>query len=190
MVPIGRAGAAATASVLTVVAVTTVVVGTSDLVADREARRAADALAEGDAGRALDHARAAVDLRSDVVRYHLLTARLEIADGEGTLAALASVDRALEISPLDPVAHRERVRLLALRAEATQVPAHADEAVVAAGELVARDPNGTDAWILLAEAQRLAGRIDDAREALARAAHLAPTDPRVELIARLLDDAG
>ena len=28
----------------------------------------------------------------------------------------------------------------------------------AAGELVARDPNGTDAWILLAEAQRVCNR--------------------------------
>ncbi len=106
--------------VLGVLAAVALVAGVLDVTADRRARRAADALAEGDADAAADAAASAAALRPDLVRLHLLEARARVADEQGALAGLAAVDDALSVSPADPIARRERARLLVARAEATR----------------------------------------------------------------------
>ncbi len=91
---------------LGLLAVVAFVAGVLDMAADRQAARAADSLAEGDTGAAVDAAANAARLRSDVVRLHLLEARARVADEQGTITGLAAVSDALSVSPADPIARR------------------------------------------------------------------------------------
>jgi O-antigen ligase/cytochrome c-type biogenesis protein CcmH/NrfG len=163
--------------VLAVVAAAAVVAGGFGVAADREAARAADALSAGEGPVAVEAATRATELRPDVLRYHLLLARALVADDRGTVAALAAADDALEQSPGDPVAQRERARLLVARAAATSVPAHVTAAQRELRGLLADDPVNADLWRLLGEADVLAGDPTAAEQAWRRAEHLAPRDP-------------
>ena len=163
--------------VLGVVALVAVVAGARDVAADRHARRAADALAEGDATAAVAEAGAAVRLRPDVVRLHLLDARARVADGQGVLAGLDAVDRALDVSPGDPIVVRARARLLVARADATRVPELIDLARSELDDLLAEDPLDGEVWALAAAAARLDGDADAAARAQERADDLSPGDP-------------
>src|SRR5690606_38624449 len=136
--------------------------------------RAADALAAGDGRTAVTAAASATGLRPDTVRLHLLEGRARIADRQGFVAGLAAVDRALAISPGDPVAQRERARLLVGRAAATRSPAHVDAARAEVERMLARDPVDSTLWALAAVAADLDGEAAAARRALGRAEDLSP----------------
>lgn len=158
---------------LGLVATVALVAGLTDLAADRHARRAADALAAGDGAAAASSAAAATDLRPDTVRLHLLDGRARVADQQGFTAALESVDRALALSPGDPVVRLERARLLVARAEATRSPAHIDRARAEVERLLADDPRHAELWRLAAVAADLDGDRSSAEEAQHRAGELA-----------------
>jgi tetratricopeptide (TPR) repeat protein len=151
--------------------------GIADVGADRAARDAVDALADGDTDRALDAATRATSLRPDELRLHLLEGRAAIADERGTLVALAAVDRALDRSPDDPIARLEQASLLVDRARATLVPEHIERARTAVLELQQRDPHNAALWLLAGHAARLAGDTEAAESAWLRAEHLAPRSP-------------
>lgn len=168
--PVGRAAVVG----LGAVAVVALVAGAAEVAADRHARRAATALAAGDGATAAAEAGAATGLRPDVLRLHLLEARARVADQQGAVAGLAAVDRALGLSPGDPLARRERARLLVDRALATRVPAHAGAARHELARLLEADPLAADLWALAATAAALDGDVEAAREAGTRAGALAP----------------
>jgi O-antigen ligase len=162
---------------LAVLATLAFVAGALDVAADRHAARAADAVAAGDGASAADEAAAAADLRPDEVRLHLLEGRARIADQQGIVTALATAADALRISPGDPIAVRERARLLVARAEATRSPAHVDAARAEVDRLLARDPVDSALWSLAGVAAALDGDTDEAEVARARADELAPDTP-------------
>src|SRR5690606_14138125 len=95
---------------LAALAAVALVAGALDVAADRHARRAAEALAVGDGAAAAEATAAAVRLRPDVVRLHLLDARARVADRPGVRAGLAAVHEALAISPGGPPAPPPRAR--------------------------------------------------------------------------------
>src|SRR5690606_30524313 len=159
---------------LAALAAVALVAGALDAAADRHARRAAEALAVGDGAAAAEATAAAVRLRPDVVRLHLLDARARVADRQGVRAGLAAVDEALAISPGDPIARRERARLLVARAEATRAPHHVAAARTELDRLLADDPLASALWRLAAAAAALDGDAAAAEAAAARAAELRP----------------
>jgi Flp pilus assembly protein TadD len=108
------------------------------------------------------------------VRLHLLAGRAFVADDQGLVAGLAAVDDALAVSPSDPIARRERARLLVARAEATRAPAHVEGARAELDRLLAGDPVSSTLWALAAVAADLDGDRAAARRALARAQGLRP----------------
>lgn len=170
-------------------AVVAAVAGGRDVLADRDAGRAVDALAVGDGRAALAAADDAVARRPDEVRLHLLRARARVAAGEGTEAALAAVEDAAAVSPDDPVVRRERARLLVQRAAATEVPADAAVARVAVEDALDADPVSGDLWLLAGEAARLDGDPDAAARAWTRAEALTPARPDAALDLALLHAA-
>jgi len=121
------------------VAAVALVAGSLDVVADRDAKRTLVALADDRLPRG-DRPRR---LRPDVLRYHLLAARAAEAryTPAGFEDALDDLDRALDVSPRDPIVRFERVRLLVERARLTADPRHRRDAVTAARTLVRDDPN-------------------------------------------------
>ncbi|NLD77991.1 MAG: hypothetical protein GX643_15140, partial [Acidimicrobiales bacterium] len=129
------------APVLAVSALVALVTGGLGVAADRQARVAADTAS-------LESAESAVDLRPDVVRHHLLLARVRVANGEGLVSAIDAVDDALAVSPRDPIVRLARARYLVERAVATEVPAHAAAARADVWALLADDPLETRAWAL------------------------------------------
>ncbi|HLT69927.1 MAG TPA: O-antigen ligase family protein [Acidimicrobiales bacterium] len=169
-----RAAPRALAGGLAALAAAALVAGVLDVAADRHARRAADALAAGDGAAAADATAAAVRLRPDVVRLRLLDARARIADQQGVRAGLAAVDDALAVSPGDPIARRERARLLVARAEATRAPHHVAEARTELDGLLAADPLDSALWRLASAAAALDGDAAAAEAAASRAAELDP----------------
>ncbi len=153
-------------------AVLALVAGALDVAADRVARRTLAAVADS---RPVD-ADAAARLRPDAVRYRLVAARAyEAATTPGARAkALAQLDRALDISPGDPVAGAERARLLLNRARLT-----ADEADIAAARssvqtLVRHDPRNAELQLRLGIALDLSGDEAGAERAWLVAERLAP----------------
>jgi O-antigen ligase len=150
-------------------AVTAAATGVLDVVADRNAAAAVAAAGRTDTGAAVDHARAAVSRRPDEVRLHLLLARTLIADERGTRAALRAVDGALAVSPRDPVARRERARLLVERAAATHLPEDVAAARTDLAALTREDPSNAVLHRLAGQAARLDGDEAAADRAFARA---------------------
>ena len=137
----------------------------------------------------LPGARRAVELRPDVVRYHLLVAAL--AADEGTLAgieeAIAATDDALDISPHDPVARLAAARALTDRAIATGTPADVARADTAWQALVDDDPRCFECQLGLGSAAALAGDAARAERAWRAADRLSrPGDTRAaDSLARL-----
>ncbi|MGE3621481.1 MAG: O-antigen ligase family protein [Acidimicrobiia bacterium] len=173
--PRGRRPAGAALAALALLAATA---GALDVAADRAARRADVALARGDGRAAARAARQAAGRRPDVLRLHLLVARAAVAADEGTLAGLAALDDALALSPDDPVARRERARLLVVRADATRTPAHLATARDAVATELDRDPLDPQLWALRAVVAELDGDEPGARAAVDRARALTPERDR------------
>jgi predicted Zn-dependent protease len=152
------------------------VAGVLDVAADRQAGRAVDRLARGDHRAAASAAEDAVAWRPDTVRLRVLAASALVADDQGTLAGLRHLDRALDVSPGDPIVLLHRARLLVERAEATQVPAHLTRAEGEVDERLDADPYNAALWRLQARLARLRGDPDGEREATTRADDLTPPD--------------
>lgn len=172
----GLALVAATAA--GIAALAALVAGVTDLRADRRADDAADASARGDHAAA---ARAAVDAaeqRPDIVRLHVLAAAARVADQQGTLPGIEQLERALDISPGDPIVLLARVRLLVDRAGATHVPQHVDVARDELDRLLAADRHNAALWRERARLALVEGDEDRARDAADRAASLTPPDQR------------
>ncbi len=165
------------AGLLAAGAVVALVAGITDVRADRRAGSAADALARGDTQGAADASVDAADQRPDVVRLHVLAAAAVVADEQGALAGLRHLERALDVSPGDPIVLLARARLLVDRAEATQVPAHITAASDELGGLLGRDPNNAALWAAAARLEALRGDSEAAARAQQRADDLHPADP-------------
>lgn len=146
--------------------------GLVGVLADRRAADAVAALRRGDDAVALGAATRAVDLRPDVLRHHLLLARVRIATNGGHRAAVADLDRAATWSPRDPVLRLARVRALVDLAEATRLPADLERAADAVGELLAADPSLTEGWLLSERLGWMRGRPDQVRVAIERSTDL------------------
>lgn len=140
----------AVAAVLTVVALAA---GALDVVADRRAR----ALVAGDSNDPTGAAR----LRPDALRYRLAAAR-ELPPAR----AIAQLDRALDVSPRDPVVRSERARLL--------LDLDPARALTALRQLAQDDPNNAEVLLRLGTAHARVGNTDDAELAWKRAEYLAP----------------
>jgi len=150
------------------------IAGVTDVRADRRAGDAADALARGDHREAARLAVDAADQRPEVVRLHVLAAAALVADDQGALAGIEELDRALDVSPGDPIVLLARVRLLVDRGGAIQVPAHLEAAHSELDRLLDDDPHNAALW---REAARLAAINGDEARALAatdRAESLTP----------------
>jgi tetratricopeptide (TPR) repeat protein len=131
---------------------------------------AADRIARGD-----DPVRAA-DLRPDQLRYHLAAARAEEANGSSIALdrAVAQLDDALDVSPLDPVVRGERARLLLDRARRSGQVRHARVALRALEDLAGDDPRNAVVLLRLGLARAATGDDAGAEQAWLRAEHLAP----------------
>src|SRR5690606_18357998 len=128
------------------------VLGVREVRAGQHAARAADALGDLDPAATVRHAEAAVRLRPDVLRLHLLHARALEASGHPTTEALAAVQAALDLPPGDPIARQEHARLLVVRARNTQLPTHAAPALATIDRYLADDPHRTALQELRVEA--------------------------------------
>jgi hypothetical protein len=172
----GRRAPRALAVGLGVLAAAAAVAGATDVIADRRAGTAVDALAGGDHQAAAAAAERAVDLRPDIVRLHVLAASAYVADQQGIVAGIAELDAALDVSPGDPIVLLRRAGLLVDRAEATLVPGHRQTAHDEVHRLLADDPHNAALWRLAARIATL-GRDDDAADAATgRADALTPPD--------------
>lgn len=146
--------------------------GALDVAADRVARRTLAAVADS---RPVD-ADAAARLRPDAVRYRLVASRaFEASTVAGAHAlALGQLDRALDISPRDPVANAERSRLLLNRARRTGAPADIAVARSNLEALARRDPRNAQTQLRLGIVLDLAGDDTGAERAWIAAERLAP----------------
>ena len=131
--------------------------GVTDIVADRRAEVATQALARGDHRSAARAADAAARLRPDIVRLHLLAARTAVADDQGLFTALDHVDDALAVSPHDPIVLLARATDLVARAESTHTDAHVTLATAEVRRLLVGDPYDADLWRLVARTATLTG---------------------------------
>ena len=147
--------------------------GVLDVAADRTARRTLAAVA---ADEHVDEPGAAARLRPDALRYRLVAARAEAAASAAgaTSRALRHLDRALDLSPRDPVAGAERGRLLLQRARRTGAPADIRAAKAAMEDLARRDPRNAETLLRLGLARELAGDGAGAERAWLAAERLAP----------------
>ncbi len=161
---------------LGVLALVGLVGGAAEIVADRRAGDASDALATGSYRHAADRARSALDLRPDVLRLHLLAARAAVAAEEGLHVGIRHLDDALDLSPGDPIALRQRVELLVARAAATQVPVHVDAARDELRRLLVDDPNNRLLWRQAAVLADVTGDGAAFKDAQSHLAELAPDD--------------
>jgi hypothetical protein len=153
-----------------------IVGGVTEVAADRRAGDAADALARGDHHRAAVEAERTLELRPDVLRLHLLAAQAAVADDQGLLVGIRHLDDALDLSPGDPIALRQRVELLVARASATQVPAHIEAARTELHRLLDDDPFNGLLWHQAAVLADVTGDRPAFVEAQQHLADLAPDD--------------
>jgi O-antigen ligase len=115
----------------------------------------------------------AAALRPDALRYRLAAARV-LADEGSYGAAVGQLDRALDVSPLDPVVRRERARLMLERARRGGDPAQLHAALAVLRQLSADDPRNAVVLLRLGVAEALSGNDPAAERAWKSAERLAP----------------
>ena len=132
----------------------------------------------------------AASLRPDSIRYWLVAADTRARNGDWP-AAIGRMDRALSISPLDPILLATKGRLLLALAGSTGSEEDIRRVVGFYERLLAADPHNAQNLLRAGAAYSLAGSFDAAEEAFLRAADLAPTSavPFANL-ARLYLDLG
>jgi Flp pilus assembly protein TadD len=145
-------------------AVLALVAGGLDVVADHRA----DAALRGNGDPT-----GAPALRPDVLRYRLAAARALEDDGSYG-AAIVQLDRALDVSPRDPVVRMTRARLLLERARRSGDPAQLAIARTALRRLRADDPRNAEVLLRLGVAEALSGDDGAAERAWKAAERLAP----------------
>ena len=147
--------------------------GVLDVAADRRARAALAAVARQEP---VGDPAAAARLRPDAVRYRLVAARAEAAGTApgGLGRALDHVERALDVSPRDPVARSERGRLLLARARRSGDRADARAARRGLEALARDDPRNAETLLRLGLARDLDGDSAGAERAWLEAERLAP----------------
>lgn len=157
---------------VTVATASALVAGGLDVVADRRAKQSLLALA-GDSPAPTTPASA---LRPDALRYHLVDARIHESLGtlSGLTAALEDLDRALRLSPLDPLVRSQRSRLLLERARRSDDPVDIGVARRALEGLAVDDPRNAEVLLRLGLIRSLAGDGTGAETAWLEAERLAP----------------
>lgn len=144
-----------------------VVSGVFGIAADRAAWQAADSTNLG-------AARRAVELRPDVARYWLLSANLQPDSIAGYTAAIADIERAVRLSPHDPIVALALADEMLRKAIATGDPGDVSEAVETWQILVAQDRNCYECHLGAGYASALASDLEAAIVAFERAAVLEP----------------
>ena len=154
------------------IAVLAFVVGILHVSADRLARGASTQHDPDAAARLADRA---VDLRGGVVRYRLLAASTHAATGTlaGIELAIDATQKALDISPGDPIVRRQAAGYLFERARITGERSDIDAAVEAYAGLVDDDPYCYECQYGVGLATSLAGDTARARQAFEAAVGLA-----------------
>jgi predicted Zn-dependent protease len=134
-------------------------VGVLDVAADHDTKQALHAVAVGQPTRALQLADTAHDLRPDSMRYDLVAA--VIAAQPATLPALDAgllrIDRALALSPRDPLLRLRRAQWLSRRAELTRQPPDVAIALSTWRSVARTDPRNPVVLRGLSAADSLAG---------------------------------
>lgn len=150
------------------------VAGVFDVAANRLARDALVASAQGDSATADAAAARAVHLRPDAISYRMTAVQVLLAADtvRATGAALQNAVDARDWSRNDPIALDLWATSLLQRATQTGALADTDAALAAWQALVARDPNRGRWQLQLGTAAAAAGDADLARQAWERAASL------------------
>jgi len=153
--------------------------GALEMIADRRAAESYRLVGVGDFTEAVVAADKAAALRPDSIRYWFIAADIASRAGDaGALAdALARIERALDISPADPILVATRSRLLLDRAQVTASPSDLDLALKALSELIVGDPNNASHRLLMGVAQVLNGDPNGAEGEWVLAQSLAPSSP-------------
>lgn len=116
----------------------------------------------------------ATTFRPDSMRYWLAAADARARDGQ-LEAAIARMDQALSISPLDPILLATKGRILLAMADSTGSDDDIARVVAFYEELLAGDPHNAQNLLRAGTAYVLAGAFGNAEEAWLTAADLAPT---------------
>ena len=116
----------------------------------------------------------ATTLRPDSIRYWLAAADARAANGD-LQGADGRIDRALSISPLDPILLATKGRILLANAASTGSADDIGRAVTFYDKLLAVDPNNGQNQLRAGTGLVLAGEFEDAEKAFLAAADLAPS---------------
>jgi O-antigen ligase/Flp pilus assembly protein TadD len=116
----------------------------------------------------------ATTLRPDSIRYWLAAADARAANGD-LQGADGRIDRALSISPLDPILLATKGRILLANAASTGSADDIGRAVTFYDKLLAVDPNNGQNQLRAGTVLVLAGEFEDAEKAFLAAADLAPS---------------
>ncbi|MGH9123617.1 MAG: O-antigen ligase family protein [Acidimicrobiales bacterium] len=164
------------AVVLAVAAVVAAVAGVRDVLADRAARASTAALARQDDPAARRLAHQAAGLRPDQIEYWLAAEQADAApDTPSALTrGLSDLEKALGVSPSDPVVRDERGRLLLERALRSGSARDLAEARADNEQLVAANPYDAEDQLRLGVADAQAGDATGAQRAWLAADRLAP----------------
>lgn len=139
------------------------------------------ALAAGDAQKAADLYREALEITSGDAQLHykLAVALDELGELSGEMAAL---EKAVQINPDLAVAHNQLGFLASQKGDAAEAETHFREAIRAA-------PDFTEAWVNLAAVLGLQSRFAEAEEAVRRALALDAKNPQALLLRETLAKA-
>jgi Flp pilus assembly protein TadD len=153
--------------------------GSLELVADRRAARSYQLLGTGAYTAAVASADGAALLRPDSIRYWFVAADVVSRPGsaDDLAAAMLRVDRALLVSPGDPILLATRSGLLLDRAQVTGSSSDLGLALVALSELTASDRNNAGHRLSLGLALVLAGDLEGAEREWLISQDLAPGSP-------------
>lgn len=173
--------------VLVIVAAGVAVVGVRSVAADRLVRSATET---ADVEQAISDAERAVELDGNDVRLSVVLARSyeRRQTLNGVDAAIAEIERAQQISALDPTLRREQARLASLRASITGTADDRGRATSLWAAIVSDAPNCASCQRSFGVALAEGGEVDDAIAALEQAQDLGD-DAAAALLATLRDSA-
>jgi O-antigen ligase len=176
-----------------VLAIALLGLGLLDVRADQLAGQALTASVGGGDATALERADSAAALRPDSIRYPVVAGGVAAATGTpgGIETAVARIDKALDISPRDPILLIRRASYLLDLARNTGSDADLDRALSAWADVAGSDPNNADVQLQLGVVLALAHDAAGAEQAWLRAETLAPASvaPTANLV-RLYAAAG